>query len=199
MPTGYTDGVGKGEVTEFRDYAMLCARAFGACILLRDEPLSSEIPDFEPSDYHVKALAEAEKSLEEFLAMNEAQRRQIHASEHAENVATADKRIAEIEEQRWRYEAMLAKAKAFDSPSPEHDNYAKFLVTQLTESISFDCGTSYYEELKQPVEFEKWHTEKIKKLRWDVEYHRKGHREEVERTESRNKWVRQLKDALANS
>ena len=46
MPSGYTEGVASGKVTEFKEYALLCARAFGACISLRDEPLSLEIPEF---------------------------------------------------------------------------------------------------------------------------------------------------------
>ncbi len=196
MPTGYTADVADGKITDFTEYALQCARAFGACIMLRDEPLSSEIPEFDPSDYNAKALAEAEKSLSQFLAMNESQRREVHAAEHAKNIETAERGIAEKAEQRQRYEAMLAKAKAFKSPSPDHDNYAKFLVSQLEESIRFDCGTSYYDQLKQPIAFEAWQAKKIKDLHRDIEYHRNAHREEVERTESRNRWVRQLKQSL---
>jgi hypothetical protein len=164
--------------------------------MLRDEPLSSEIPEFEPSDYNAKALAEAEQSLSQFLAMKESQRREVHAAEHAKNIETAERGIADKAEQRQRYETMLAKAKAFKSPSPDHDNYAKFLVTQLEESIQWDCGTSYYDELKQPIAFEAWQAKRIKDLHRDIEYHRNAHREEVERTESRNRWVRQLKESL---
>jgi hypothetical protein len=42
MPTGYTAGVADGTITEFREYALLCARAFGACIMLRDEPVEEQ-------------------------------------------------------------------------------------------------------------------------------------------------------------
>lgn len=196
MPTGYTADVADGKITEFTEYALQCARAFGACIMLRDDPVSSEIPEFEPSDYSAKELAEAEKDLSQFLAMNESQRRELHEAEHIKNIEVADRGIAEKSEQRQRYEAMLAKAKAFKSPSPDHDNYAKFLVSQLEESIQFDCGTSYYDELKTPIAFEAWQSKKIKDLHRDIEYHRNAHREEVERTESRNRWVRQLKDSL---
>ena len=46
MPTGYTSGVATGEIKDFKTYALQCARAFGACIMLRDEPMSDEIPKF---------------------------------------------------------------------------------------------------------------------------------------------------------
>lgn len=196
MPTGYTAGVANGKITDFTEYALQCARNFGACIMLRDEPMSSEIPEFQPSDYNAKALAEAEKTLSQFLAMSESQRRELHATEHAKNIETAKRGIADKAEQRQRYEAMLAKAKAFKSPSPEHDNYAKFLVEQLESSIDFDCGTDYYEELKKPVAFKSWQSKKIENLHKSVAYHQKAHREEIERVEGRNKWVRQLKEAL---
>ena len=196
MPTGYTADVADGNITDFTEYALQCARNFGACIMLRDEPLSSEIPEFQPSDYNANALAEAEKTLSQFLAMKESQRREVHAAEHAKNIEAAERGIAEKAEQRHRYEAMLAKARAFKSPSPDHDNYAKFLVSQLEESIQWDCGTSYYDELKQPIAFEAWQSKNINELQRDIEYHRNAHREEEERTASRNRWVRQLKESL---
>jgi len=49
MPTGYTCQVQDGMITEFKEFALLCARNFGACITLRDEPLSPDIPEFEVS------------------------------------------------------------------------------------------------------------------------------------------------------
>ena len=91
MPTGYTADVADGKITEFTEYALQCARAFGACIMLRDDPVSSEIPEFEPSDYSAKELAEAEKDLSQFLAMNESQRRELHEAEHIKNIEVADR------------------------------------------------------------------------------------------------------------
>lgn len=189
MPTGYTAGVADGTITDFTEYALTCARAFGACIM-------RDIPEFQPSDYHEKRLAESESQLSTFLAMSESDRREMHASEHTAKVADAERNVAERKQQLERYEAMLAKAKSFECPSPEHKEYAKFLVSQLEESIRFDCDTSYYADLIHPITFEEWKYETMKRLAHSIDYHRKSHREEVERTESRNRWVRQLKEAL---
>lgn len=196
MPTGYTAGVANGTITDFTEYALQCARNFGACVTLRDDPISSEIPEFTPSEWNAEKLAEAEAELSRFLAMTELERRELHAKEHAKNIEYAERQILEKQAERTRYEAMLEKAREFKSPSTEHDGYAKFLVTQLTESIDFDCDTSYYDKLKQPVSFNFWKAEKLRKLRRDIEYHGKAQQEEVSRTESRNRWVRQLKEAL---
>lgn len=196
MPTGYTAGVCNGTITDFTEYALQCARNFGACVTLRDEPLGSEIPEFEASDYNATKLADAEKALAAFLAMPEAERREMHAAEHANNIEAAERGLAEKKVQRERYESMLARAKAFKAPSPDHHEYAKFLVSQLEGSIALDCDTSYYEKLKTPVPYSEWKLKKVKDLTRDIEYHTKGHREELERTASRNKWVRQLREAL---
>jgi hypothetical protein len=196
MPTGYTADVANGKITDFTEYALQCARHFGACVMLRDEPLSGDIPEFEPSDHNAIALEKAEQELSQFLKLNESQRRELHENEHVECVAQADKRIAEINADRDRYEVMLSKARLYQSPSPDHDNYAKFMVSQLEESIKFDCNLGYWEEQKREVIFSEWQTEKREKLQRNVSYHEKANREEIERTESRNKWVRQLKESL---
>lgn len=60
MPTGYTEAVQSGEVTEFRDFALRCARAMGALIMMRDDPMDAPIPDeFKPSDWNRKQLDKA--------------------------------------------------------------------------------------------------------------------------------------------
>ena len=197
MATGYTADVASGKITDFTEYALQCARAFGACIMLRDEPLSSEIPEFDPSDYHAEKLVSSQKALADFLGMDASQRQAMHAAEHAKNVAEADKWIAEKKVTLSRYNAMLEKAMAFKPPSAEHCQYAKFLVDQLTSSIESDCGGSYYTELKQEVPFVLWEAAKISSLERAVEYHREQHQQEVERTSQRNRWIRQLKEALS--
>lgn len=197
MPTGYTADVQSGKITDFNEYALQCARAFGACIMLRDEPISSEIPTFEPSQYHADARAEAMADLAALDAMSIEQCAALQAKEYDEAVANRDKRLAEIAEDRRRYEAMLIKAKAFRSPTPDHDNYAKFLVSQLEESIKFDCSTEYHERPIEKLPVEQWRQERRAKLKHDIDYHTEQQAQEDERTASRNEWVRQLKAALS--
>ena len=40
MPTGYTAYIEDGDITTGKDFLMLCSRAFGVAIDVRDEPLS---------------------------------------------------------------------------------------------------------------------------------------------------------------
>lgn len=197
MPTGYTEGVSSGEITDFKVYALRCARAFGACIMLRDEPVTDEIPEFEPSDYHQKRLQEAQTLLAEFNAMNNADRLAMFEKENVERIKIARDGIARKHEQLSRYEAMLEKAKAFKAPTPDHAEYAKFLVSQLQESIRFDGGGDYYEkQLEETRTFDDWCINKRRSLLKDIKYHEDGMKKEIERTEKRNQWVRELKASL---
>ena len=197
MPTGYTDCVSNGEVTDFKTYALRCARAFGACIMLRDEPVTDEIPEFEPSDHNKKCLEEAEKQLAEFNAMTAADKLAMFERESVVRIKSAKEGIERKQQQLDRYNAMLAKAKAFKAPTKDHAEYAKFLVQQLEESIRFDCGGDFYEKmLEEQQGFDDWCDSKLQSLVHDIQYHRKAMKEEIQRTETRNKWVKDLKTAL---
>jgi hypothetical protein len=67
MPTGYTAAIKDG--ISFQQFAMACARAFGALVMMRDEPSSAPIPDFQPSNFHVEHLELARAELARLQAL----------------------------------------------------------------------------------------------------------------------------------
>lgn len=196
MPTGYTEGVCTGRISSFYDYAMGCARAFGALIMMKEEPSGTPIPDrFEPSDYHQKKIAETEKELAEVLALSyeECEKRAI--DEYSAAIGSQNNRLEENDRKLARYNAMLSEAKKYTPPTAEHEGFAEFLVKQIEDSIKWDDISDYIEE---PVLLsrEEWKDEKIKVLHHELDYHRRMHDEEVQMTEGRNEWIRNLKESL---
>lgn len=185
-----------GKVTDFKEYALLCARAFGACITLRDSPLEGDIPEFVVDDHYYTRLRQAEEDLESFLAIDEQAKKSLHVKEEQDREAEANEAIAEKQEHLSRYTAMLEKAMLFKPPTPEHERFAEFLVEQLEQSIEFDCGGSYWNEYKQKVSFDEWQAKKLADLQKNIEYSRQFLDEEIEQVASRNKWVNELKEAL---
>lgn len=166
--------------------------------MLRDEPLSSEIPEFKPSPYHQEQLAE---SMEELIKIQTASNAELIAqwrTECDQQIERAKKGIADREEQKARYERMLATAKQFVPPTDSHREFAKFICSQLEESIQFDCGTDYYEEQLQAKPFTEWKQERIADLEHSLQYHRDGWAEEVARVKQRNDWVNALRKAIAD-
>lgn len=195
MPSGYTAPVHDGTVTEFPAFALLCARAMGACILMRDEPLNAPIPEeFKPSDYHERCLATAQAELKRVKALTPAEADAEAAKEHEERCA-AHREIRERQALvRQRYEGMLAKVEAWEPPGDDHANFKKFMQDQLHESLRFDTGFDSPDPA--PRSGAEWRQEKARSLLSDIEYHAKHHKEEVARTNSRTLWLRQLRDSL---
>lgn len=195
MPTGYTAGVADGEITELRDYALLCARAFGPTIRMRDEPLDAPIREFKPSPYHAEKLEESRRKLAQVEMLTDEEAQQMAEKQYAEQVSYRQECLEDLRETRRRYEAMLEKVRQYTAPSYDHVNFRLFMERQLEESIKFDCSEEYYTE---PVKVDgpTWKMEEMQRLREDIDYHLKNQQEEEERVESANRWIAELRKSL---
>jgi len=194
MPTGYTAEIAKG--ITFEEFVCQCARAFGALIHLRDEPLSSDIPDeVIPSDYHAKALVGAEIKYKEALEIKEEQAKHLAKEEFDAEMLSYQDRLYEKHELKRKYEDMLAKVRAWNPPTTEHEGLKKFMIEQLTSSIDFDCSTDYIEvpKLKSPKE---WCEKNISNKLWNYNYHKEENEKEIQRCKERTEWVKALKESL---
>ena len=196
MPTGYTAGVQDGSIKTFREYAMRCARAFGACITLRDDPMSDEIPEFRVADYYVESVQQAKEKFLEWQLMDAADRRAAYEKAKQENDKYVSESVARCRTERERYNAMLEKAKQFVPPTPDHREFATFMQTQLTDSIQWDCSTDYYETRAAFPDFETWAVRHDDELRDSLQRRQQSLVEETDRVNSRNEWVRNLREAV---
>lgn len=199
MPTGYTEPVQKGEITELSDFALLCARAFGALVTMRDEPLSKPVPqEFEVDPGYQTRLDDAVNKQAEFWAMSESEKLEMWEAERVERLNYARNGIKEKEEQAKRYKAMLAKVEAWKPPTGAHWELAEFMKEQLQGSIEFECNTSVYNHIILTIpNFEEWKHDKQLSLAARVTHCEHLLAEEVERVNGRNQWLKQLRDSLA--
>jgi len=196
MPTGYTAGVASGEIKDFNTYALMCARAFGACVTLRDDPLSSDIPMFEVSEHTIKAYEQAKQDWFDFENMSDALLRTLYFESCCEKEELARQRIEEKELEKSRYMAMLEQALKFVPPTIEHAEYAKFIVEQLTESIRFDCDDSYYRvDLGRPS-FAEWFVKEQDARKDRYSWYENHLHKETESVKKKNQWIQDLKNAL---
>lgn len=197
MPTGYTSEMYNGKEQTFKEFAMKCARQFGACIRMRDEPSNIEIPVFEPDDYHLKALEKSRKEQANFNSMSEDQLRKEYKKLYDEETQAIAKQIKEYRELRQRYNQMLDQAKAWVPPTPDHKELKKFMIEQLQSSIDFDCNEEYTGKYRNiPASFEEWKKKCIDKFAYDEEYHNKGYEKECANVARSNAWIKALKDSL---
>lgn len=194
MPTGYTYAVANGTETTLRQFALRAARGMGALIMMRDEPMDAPIPDrFEPHTYHLEALEQARTRMAFLRAMSTDEITKASIAWNNDNTASMQKAVQENDEQRDRYNRLIAEVEAWEG-SPE--GLKRFMLEQLRESLKFDVNdepTRYFPKPRSP---EEWWGEECREAGKNITYHANEYEKEVERTEERNKWVAQLLDAL---
>lgn len=195
MPTGYTADVQSGKTTEFKEFALQCARAFGALITMRDDPMDKPIPDeIEPNSHSKMRLEEVKDALAGLDAMTEDEIIQTSKQHNADELQRFKERLQEKADHRARYETMLSKAAEWTPPTEDHAGLRDFMISQLQESIKFDC--SYAPDAPKPLTPTEWLNARRAELQREVEYYTKSHKEEVERATKRTAWIKALKKSL---
>jgi hypothetical protein len=196
MPTGYTESIKDG--ITFQTFALNCARGFGACIALRDEPGGGEqIPEeMQPSDYHFKALATARSALATFESMTSMECGFKAAAEHKDAETYRLERIKENADLLQKYTEMLVCAKAWTAPTENHNGLKEFMVKQIEESIKWDCDTDFMSKPVEQLSGADWLEKAKSRAITDIEYHKTKWAEELQRTAERNAWVSNLRNSL---
>lgn len=190
MPTGYTAKLME-EGQTFPEFAMTCARAFGATIMMRDEPSDAQIPEeFPVSDYHLKAGQKAREEFARLSAMTNEERIAFgtQAREEAENYRVNCQARNRAENARLR--DMADKVRSWTPPTPEHTELQKFMLQQIEVSMN-----DYEPErsTKSPMEY---YAEALTRAERDIHYHAEGYAKEIERTRERNEWIKALRASL---
>jgi len=194
MATGYTHKLHDGEPQTFPEFALACARAFGALILMRDDPPDAEIPDrFEPSNHYAKALGEAQARYAELQAMTTDQAEAEAAKVYAENLRYWRESVAKAAAVVERYEAMLAEVEAWEPPTAEHQGLKEFMAEQLTSSIRFDGSTL---DEPKPLTGEEWLKREKERAYKNIGHYAEEQAKEIARAEQRSAWVRALRESL---
>lgn len=194
MPTGYTAAVQDGSITTLHEFALQCARGMGALIMMRDEPWGAPIPEkFEPSTkYYDEALAKARAELAEVTSLSNAECEARAKAEHEKAEQAWAEYVAGKRASRERYEAMLAQVEAWDTDA---EGIKEFMLSQLRESITFDCG-DYAPSVSALPSPDEWRAERMKSLAKDIGYHEERRAAEIARTEARNRWLTALRASL---
>jgi len=194
MPTGYTLDLFDGKDVTFEEFVLKCARAFGALIDMRDEPMDAPIPErLEPSDHHLKELEKAKRRLKEIRKWNEEKAEQEAERAYREALKEREEFIKKNKLIRKRYEDMLSKVQKWKPPTIEHESLKQFMIQQLVESIEYDC---FIPEMPQRLSGEEYKEQQIKKALSDIDYHEREYAEEVNRVYERNKWLLSLRESL---
>lgn len=203
MPTGYTapihEAVKAGEEFPFPEFVRRCARAMGALIMQRDDPLTSALPDDqEVADHYVRRVAEAETKAAELLALDFDGRLAYGQRVVEENLALYEKSFEEKVALRAAFDATREKVKAWEPPTPEHEGLKAFMLQQIDLDRDSEDPSYYGDRI---IEWRKKDPKDVfedaaKAAHKAVGFAHQSLAEERYRVASRNAWVRALKDAL---
>ena len=199
MPTGYTAGLYEGEQS-FEDFVLGCARAFGAAVLMRDNPASEPISIeaiTDKSDYHVRGLKAAVVELGRLEKMTTAEIEREAELFNKERIESDERHTATRLEMRGRYQAMLDQVREWEPPSEEHAEFKTFMIEQLQGSIDFD--TKFIGKISAPLTPDEWYAQTVANRRRDITYHIEEDAKRIERNEGRTRWVTQLWESLGIS
>lgn len=194
MPTGYTAKLmEKGQ--DFRSFVLTCARGMGACVMQRDDPMDESPQKQKPSDYHIKAIAEAEKRLAKLKAMSPAKQREYGSDLRAAELTRLQQSQISEREQEARLERMEAQVRAWQPPTKDHGGLRDFMLDQIKISKHGDWMAKYVREAEEKGA-DAYFVEDLSKAARDIDYPREEHDKEVARTNERNDWIDQLYKSL---
>jgi hypothetical protein len=199
MPTGYTAAIANG--IDFPTFALDCARAFGACVTLRDEPGGGDkIPkSFEPDNYYQGQIDRVNTQIGQLRSISPAEADRKAEQEWREEEARRIERLQEKADLRTKYETMLVKVESWIPPTSEHVGLKQFMIDQINESIRFDCSTSHLDSPVERLSGEAWLADQLSRCESELQYYEAQNKKEIERASERTAWVRALRDSLKQS
>jgi hypothetical protein len=193
MPTGYTCIIEDGNPT-LKQYALRCARAFGALSHMRedglDAPLVARRPD---TEYEEKRLAAARRELEVARALTPADAQKLVDEQYVERRKSWEKRELERCETLDKYERMKIKILAWEIPSPEHQKLKDFMLSQIEDSTR---GMKIASPPPTKLDAKDYLADLLDSLQDDVIRYSKEIKKIQESTESANKWAKDLMESL---
>lgn len=192
MPTGYTHTLIEKKQS-FPQFALTCARAFGAFIHMRDDDTDAPLVPAKVGTYHRDELKKARTQLAALKAMPAAQFR-AQAKKARDESATYMAGIRKTyTEQNALLEAMERDVAAWAPPTSDHIGLKTFMLEQI-EMSKHDLSPRSLEDPRRPLPTK---AQALADLRKDIAYHEKEYAEEVERVGKANDWAKTLKESLS--
>lgn len=197
MPSGYTADVAEGKVTSLKEFALTCARAFGALIEMRDEPHDAPIPkQFEVDTSHYdEVINDAQVDLDRLLNSTPEELETLCLARNERVKEYSLERLRKNEDTRANYLSMIAKVEAWED-APE--NMKEFMLQQLNDSLKYDVSDDPLKYCDTVMNVEEWVESETESLRRQIENYTEYREEEIARVKDRNEWLAKFHKSIEN-
>lgn len=193
MPTGYTEIVERKPDLTFQEFALRCARAFGALITLREDSLDAPVPEkFTPSDYYEEQITEAKAALAKAEALTDDDADRAAIAQHESETRRVREYLIAEETKSALYARMLAMVKAWSPPTEDHEGLKRFMI----EQIEISKPSSWRPEAPAVFTGAEFRTREADAARADLARAERSWAEECARTDERNAWIDALRKSL---
>lgn len=203
MPTGYTAGIIDGSINTFEEFAKGCARAFGALIMMKEDPMDTPIKLREPIDYYVNQINDIRNNKAKLIAYTDDELETIMKDLLIVDIKQCEEQIAKITTIRSKLGNMLIAVKNWTPPTEEHTHFKEFMDQQLMDTLKCDGNAYYYVEKLAKSKYELDHIDvksyraiQMHKLDKDLAYNVDQRNKDLERCKDSNKWITDLLDSL---
>lgn len=194
--TGYVHNmIDKGQT--FPQFAMECARAFGALILMRDDPMNTPIPEeMKPDEYYFRAIKEDQDRLERLSAMTAGELLAEGQKLRQQEIRRCQESLAKERDELLKISAMLERVNAWTPPTPDHQGLKSFMVQQLTESAKYHDSGGESLAKAEAKSARDYGRDALANARDNLEYATKRLADEQRRCAERTAWVKSLRNSL---
>ena len=206
MPTGYTAYIEDGDITTGKDFLLLCSRAFGVAIDIRDEPLSVPTPtSFEPKRYYKRRYDDAVKELEKAKSLSLEEAREIMNANHSERVERARRTIKRMAEVNERYANIRRQVEAWIPPTADHRGIKEFALEQIDMCVNgANLFGMYNKMINEPFcdcdsAVREYLSKYIKAAEDEVKRAKKTYEEEIERAKAKSLFMKTFVESLEDA
>lgn len=142
MPSYYTNGVGRGEVT-FAQFAERCTREYRERMGFCDSSMANEEAK---RDAHLKECQLAIQRYDSILGWSETEADQLAQQAYQNQIKNHRDTLANLAAHREHYQAMLTEVQAWTPPTEDHEWLKAFMTDALEKSIEADCTIAHVAE-----------------------------------------------------
>lgn len=205
MPTGYTAFIEDGEITTGKDFLLLCSRAFGVAVDIKEEPLTVPTPmKFEVDGYYERSLRRSLEELEKVKNMNEDEISKRMIKEHDESkkyyLDLIDKEIS----LNKKYQKVRKEVEDWIPPTDEHTGIKKFALEQIDMCICPEKELKKYvflanqELIVDEHSVKEYHKRLIESCECTVERNKESYEEAIQRAANKTKFMEDFVKSLEN-
>ena len=200
LANGYVHALVEGDLT-LKEWTLQCARAFGALISMRDDPMDTPIPqEIKPDSYYKESLDKAQERLSLSSSMTNEELLAEEITYCKECLQSLRKGYEEGKKQLAILKSMREQVEAW-TPPEECINLKEYMLKSLDEA---DASTDFYDyeiaklenRLKNPKSASELRDSKKAAALKDVEYYGNQYEKQVKQCNEATAWIKALINSL---